>query len=579
MSDRPPRQTLTAEAGGFPLPTEVGASLNTYWRSGAQAPYIKKMRKNLALSLLLILAGVLLAARNPPGKESLAHRAMQSLTVQVLLDRQNYSPGEIDASLGTNTRRALNKFEKDHNLQPTQTGQPSDQTLKALGAVQAQVLTEYTITPEDVRGPYVKSIPKEFLDQAKLEALSYTSPLEQLGEKFHSSPDLMRMLNKSASWKEGEKIEVPNIDLNPPEPPAKKKTLKVIVTEATSSVEVEDPNGHSVFYAPVTAGSEHDPLPLGNWKVVGVGRHPKFHYNPDLFWDAKATDTKATLAPGPNNPVGVVWIDLDAPHYGLHGTPEPSKIGYTESHGCVRLTNWDASRLANLVVPGTIVTFQHDENEQQMQTAPAAPQTQPQTQQTQSVPKPQPQPLTFAEKELSILKSLFGTSGSRDTGNRGEVFTRASLTVQGDIGALKKKKLLLPVKGIALEQLTDSFYDNRSGNRRHEAIDILAPRNTPVLAVEDGRIAKLWLSVPGGITIYQFDPTMTYAYYYAHLERYVPDLKEGEYVHRGQVIGFVGTSGNAPANTPHLHFTIFKLTPDHHWWQGQAINPYTVFRS
>jgi lipoprotein-anchoring transpeptidase ErfK/SrfK len=111
------------------------------------------------------------------------------------------------------------------------------------------------------------------------------------------------------------------------------------------------------MYAPVTTGSEHDPLPIGDWKVNGVEHDPKFHYNPALFWDAQATDAKATIPPGPNNPVGVVWIDISRPHYGLHGTPEPSKIGKTESHGCVRLTNWDALKLSSLVRPGTKVIF------------------------------------------------------------------------------------------------------------------------------------------------------------------------------------------------------------------------------
>jgi len=112
-----------------------------------------------------------------------------------------------------------------------------------------------------------------------------------------------------------------------------------------------------VFYAPVTTGSEHDPLPVGDWKVLGTQWHPVFHYNPSLFWDAKAKDTRADIKPGPNNPVGVVWVALSKEHYGLHGTPEPGNVGHTESHGCVRLTNWDAARVAALVKPGTPVLF------------------------------------------------------------------------------------------------------------------------------------------------------------------------------------------------------------------------------
>jgi murein DD-endopeptidase MepM/ murein hydrolase activator NlpD len=129
------------------------------------------------------------------------------------------------------------------------------------------------------------------------------------------------------------------------------------------------------------------------------------------------------------------------------------------------------------------------------------------------------------------------------------------------------------------EALTDTFTEARgNGSRQHEALDIPAARNTPVRAVEDGRVAKLFTSREGGLTVYQFDPTETYAYYYAHLERYAEGLKEGEPVRRAQILGYVGTSGNAPPNAPHLHFSIFRLTPEKHWWQGTAIDPYPILR-
>ena len=143
---------------------------------------------------------------------------------------------------------------------------------------------------------------------------------------------------------------------------------------------------------------------------------------------------------------------------------------------------------------------------------------------------------------------------------------------------LRKRHLALPVQGLTLDDLRDSFDDKRGGSRRHEALDILAPRNTPVLAVDNGTVAKLFLSKPGGNTIYQFDPTSTYAYYYAHLERYADGLKDGDRIERGQVIGYVGTSGNAPPDTPHLHFAIFKLADAKRWWQGVAIDPYPVLK-
>jgi murein DD-endopeptidase MepM/ murein hydrolase activator NlpD len=146
------------------------------------------------------------------------------------------------------------------------------------------------------------------------------------------------------------------------------------------------------------------------------------------------------------------------------------------------------------------------------------------------------------------------------------------------VADLRSRALTLPVKGIELRDLHSSFDEQRGEGRRHEAMDILAPRNTPVIAVEDGTVARLFTSKAGGLTVYQFDPTSTYAYYYAHLERYADGLIDHARVKRGQVLGYVGTSGNAPKDTPHLHFAIFKLTDAKRWWEGTAIDPYSVLR-
>jgi murein DD-endopeptidase MepM/ murein hydrolase activator NlpD len=154
----------------------------------------------------------------------------------------------------------------------------------------------------------------------------------------------------------------------------------------------------------------------------------------------------------------------------------------------------------------------------------------------------------------------------------------ASAISADTVEELRERSLSLPVQGIKREELRDTFNEMRGGSRRHEAIDILAPRNTPVFAVQDGKIAKLFVSAAGGITIYQFDPGEDYVYYYAHLERYADGLKEGDDVRRGQIIGYVGTTGNAPRDTPHLHFAIFKLTDEKRWWQGTPIDPYSVLR-
>ena len=143
---------------------------------------------------------------------------------------------------------------------------------------------------------------------------------------------------------------------------------------------------------------------------------------------------------------------------------------------------------------------------------------------------------------------------------------------------LHERELEMPVQGATKDALRSSFDEARGGTRRHEAIDILAPLNTPVLAVEDGTIAKLFRSDAGGITVYQFDPSSTYVYYYAHLDHYAAGLAEKQRVRRGQIIGYVGVTGNAPKNTPHLHFAIFKLTAEKKWWQGTPIDPYHVLK-
>jgi lipoprotein-anchoring transpeptidase ErfK/SrfK len=239
----------------------------------------------------------------------------------------------------------------------------------------------YQITEADAAGPFAENIPADLVEQSKLTALSYRSPLEMLAERFHATPALLKRLNPEATFAAGEQIIVPNVDpmLIPLEKPesqqkvtakekqaaakraeaeaAAKPDVVVTVTKSGSSLTVTDASGKVVMHAPVTSGSEKDPLPIGEWKVNGVGLNPEFRYNPDLFWDADPAHTKALIPAGPNNPVGLVWIDISKEHYGLHGTPEPSTIGRSESHGCVRLTNWDALRLASLVKPGTRVVF------------------------------------------------------------------------------------------------------------------------------------------------------------------------------------------------------------------------------
>jgi lipoprotein-anchoring transpeptidase ErfK/SrfK len=186
--------------------------------------------------------------------------------------------------------------------------------------------------------------------------------LQKLGDKFHSAPALLRRLNPGARFTAGEHIRVPNVLRTEREAldtaRAHAGGVKVVVSKKTSGLTVYDRNRRIIFYAPVTSGSAHNPLPFGNWEVTEVLRNPTYNYNPDLFWNADPNGAKAKIAAGPNNPVGVVWIGISKPHYGIHGTPDPGEIGYSKSDGCVRLTNWDASRLASLVTKGTRVVFE-----------------------------------------------------------------------------------------------------------------------------------------------------------------------------------------------------------------------------
>ena len=303
----------------------------------------------------------------PPPAAVLSPAQHGALSVQVALDRAGFSPGALDGSMGGNTKRALDAYKKANNG-----GDPPP----------AEPLTRYRITDADAMGPFEPNIPGDLVEQAKLQTLSYRNVHEAMAERFHTTPAMLQRLNPAARFAPGEEITVPNVHpmlvptvapkqetkATPEERKAQaaaadeaakaKPDVTVMVSKTSGAMTVTDAGGKVVFYAPVTTGSEKDPLPIGKWKVNGVSVLPPFRYNPELFWDADPTHTKAMIPPGPNNPVGLVWIDISKEHYGLHGTPEPTTIGRTQSHGCVRLTNWDALRLSGLVKPGTPVIFQ-----------------------------------------------------------------------------------------------------------------------------------------------------------------------------------------------------------------------------
>ena len=274
------------------------------------------------------------------------------LRAEVMLDRLHVSPGVIDGKLGTNYEHALATYEKENDLKVTKTLDEDvwDSLVKRAGA---PVLVDYTLTDADVAGPFFPDLPKDYAKLAEMKSMGYRNVAQKLGGKFHMSEDLLAQLNPGVDLgKSGSHILVADTA----GPPVQGKIERIFVDKGKSQVFGYDGKGRVIIAVPATIGSRELPSPSGTYKVKGVAWNPIYYYNPKNFVQGDNHD-KLRLPPGPNNPVGSVFIALTKPTYGLHGTPDPSAIDKTASHGCVRMTNWDATELAHLVHPGIKVSF------------------------------------------------------------------------------------------------------------------------------------------------------------------------------------------------------------------------------
>ena len=279
------------------------------------------------------------------------------LRAQVWLDHAHFSVGAIDGRWGRNSAISTWWWQRAHGIEAT--GEMDEATFRSIAAAAGAVptLVTHQVTPDDVKGPFV-SIPHDVYEQQNLKCMCYESVREKIAEEFHVSEDFLERLNPDvdfAGLQPGQSIVVPNV--RPPMTADQHDIARVVISLAGNSFNAYDANGNLIFHGPTTVGSQYDPSPDETVKVVKVIPDPHFHYDPTLYAEVPDWKPDARLQPGPNSPVGVVWMALSKPHYGIHGTSDPEAIGYASSHGCIRLTNWDAAEVEHRISEGVQVSF------------------------------------------------------------------------------------------------------------------------------------------------------------------------------------------------------------------------------